>query len=143
MQNKLDCLLLVDDDEGHHFLTKLVIEETDITRQVHTVWDGSEALDYVTSQGKFKENGNTYPKPDLILLDINMPRMDGWSFMKEFNKLSDAQKRRTMVVMLTTSENLDDRERARAIEGVADFKNKPLTPEMLEEMVRRYFRERG
>ena len=141
MQNKLNCLLLVDDDEGHHFLTKLVIEETAVTRQIHTAWDGSEALDYVTSRGKFEANGDTYPKPDLILLDINMPKMDGWGFMKEFNKLSDAQKRRTMIVMLTTSENLDDRDRARAIEGIADFKNKPLTPEMLEEMVQRYFRE--
>ena len=139
---KINCMLLVDDDEGHNFLTRLVIEEMDAARQVHVAWDGREALDYVTSRGKFRENGNTYPKPDVILLDINMPGMDGWHFIEEYCKLDDAQKRKTMIVMLSTSENPDDRDRARSIGDISDFRKKPLTPEVLEELMRRYFTER-
>jgi CheY-like chemotaxis protein len=141
MEKKLNCMLLVDDDEGHNFLNRLVIEETDITRQVHIAWDGREAMDYVTGRGKFRENGDTYPRPDLILLDINMPGMDGWRFMEEYRQLDDVQKRKTMIVMLTTSENPDDRERAQTIRDISDFRNKPLTQEILEELVRKYFTE--
>jgi CheY-like chemotaxis protein len=141
MEKKLNCMLLVDDDEGHNFLNRLVIEETDITQQVHIAWDGREAMDYVTGRGKFRENGDTYPRPDLILLDINMPGMDGWRFMEEYRQLDDVQKRKTMIVMLTTSENPDDRERAQTIRDISDFRNKPLTQEILEELVRKYFTE--
>lgn len=137
MNAKLNCMLLVDDDEGHNYLTKMVIQEAAIAQHIHTVWDGGEAIDYLTGRGKF--NGATCPKPDLILLDINMPVMDGWDFMEEYCKLEDAQRRGTMIVMLSTSMNPDDRARARTIPHISDFKSKPLTSEALREIVQRYF----
>jgi CheY-like chemotaxis protein len=141
MDKKLNCMLLVDDDESHNYFSQLVIEENAVTKHVRTAWNGSEAIDYVTHRGKFKENGDTYPNPDLILLDLNMPLMNGWEFMEEYQKLDEARKRDIMIVILTTSENPDDREKARRIQGIADYKNKPLTAEILEEIVQKYFQE--
>ena len=131
MKNKIDCVLLVDDDDGHNYLTRMVIEDAAIARHIRTAWNGKEAIDYLT--------GN--PPPELILLDINMPVMDGWDFMAEYRRLEDAQKRRIMIVMLTTSANPDDRERARTFPDISGFQCKPLTPEALEEVVRKYFTE--
>lgn len=142
MEPKLNCMLLVDDDEGHNYLNKLVIEESAVARHIRTVWNGSEAIDYVAGRGVFEENGEKYPRPDLILLDINMPVMDGWDFMQEYGKLDEARKRRTMIVMLTTSLNPDDRDRARTIPDIADFRTKPLTTQAVEEVVQRYLQRR-
>jgi CheY-like chemotaxis protein len=143
MERKLNCVLLVDDDEGHNYLTRLVIEEAAAARHIRAVWNGREAIDYVTGRGKFGDNGDTCPEPDLILLDINMPVMDGWDFMRQYGGLDEARKRRIMIVMLSTSANPDDRERALTIPDIADFRTKPLTPQALQEMLRRYFRERA
>lgn len=141
MENKFNCILLVDDDEGHNYLTQAVIEDAGVATHIRTAWNGREAIDYLASQGKYKERGAD-PRPELILLDINMPVMNGWDFMAEYCKLGEAQKRGVMIVMLTTSANPDDRERARTVPGISDFRSKPLTPEALEEVVRKYFKER-
>jgi CheY-like chemotaxis protein len=69
--------------------------------------------------------------------------MDGWDFMEEYRGLADRRKRGIMVIMLTTSANPDDRERARAIPDISDFRIKPLTPQALEELVRKYLEKRG
>lgn len=134
-------MLLVDDDDGHNYLTRTVIARTAVTKNVHITCNGREAIDYVTSRGKFKENGDTYPKPEIILLDINMPVMDGWGFLEEYRKLNNAYKCGIMIIILTTSENPDEMERARSIREVSAFKSKPLTKEVLEEVIQRYFRE--
>ncbi|HEY3488353.1 MAG TPA: response regulator [Gammaproteobacteria bacterium] len=139
MNKQLNCMLLVDDDEAHNYLNRMIIEETAAVRSIHTAWNGREAIDYLLSRGKFKENGQTYPKPEVILLDINMPVMNGWDFLEEYHKLSAIEKRKIMIVMLTTSINPDDKARAETIREISDFKNKPLTMEAVEEMVQRYF----
>jgi CheY-like chemotaxis protein len=138
MERKLNCVLLVDDDEGHNYLTRLVIEEAAAARHIRAVWNGSEAIDYLAGKGAFAENDEKYPKPDLILLDINMPVMDGWDFIEEYRRLEDSRKSRTMIVILTTSSNPDDRERARRIPDIADFRVKPLTPQAIDEVVQMY-----
>jgi CheY-like chemotaxis protein len=68
-----------------------------------------------------------------------MPGMNGWEFLKEYNMLDEEFKSRAIVVMLTTSENPDDKARAKAMNIASDFKTKPLTKEMLEEIVGKYF----
>jgi CheY-like chemotaxis protein len=95
-----------------------------------------EALDYLVSR-----NENKTPRPDLIFLDINMPGMNGWEFLHEYNKLDKQLQSRAIVIMLTTSENPDDQMKAKGINVVSDFKTKPLTVEMLEEVIDKYFSE--
>lgn len=141
MGHKLNCVLLVDDDEGHNYLNRAVVEESAVAAHVRTAWNGRDALDYLDGRGEYGASDN--PRPELILLDINMPVMDGWDFMREYGKFETARKRGIMIVMLTTSVNPDDRERARTIPDIADFRTKPLTPRELEEVVRRYFEGRA
>ena len=81
--------------------------------------------------------GSTHP--DLIFVDINMPRMNGWEFLEEYNKLADQFKSQAIVVMLTTSGNPDDKAKAKLSKVISDFITKPLTKEILEGIVKQYF----
>ena len=85
MKTKLNCILLVDDDEPTNFLNQMVIEELDIAEQIRVAQNGQEALTYLKKTGIGDEN---FPLPDLILLDINMPAMNGWEFLERYRKLN-------------------------------------------------------
>lgn len=134
MKNKLNCILLIDDDEPTNFLNEMVINHSGLAEKVVPTQGGREALEYLKST----ENGK-HPQPDLILLDINMPAMNGWEFLEEYKKLSPEQQGKIVVIMLTTSLNPDDMDKANRIEEVKDFLNKPLTVEALESMLNNHF----
>ncbi len=134
----LDCVLLIDDDRPTNFLHKRVIENTGLEVEVQALTSASEALDFLTSSGKYA--GETQlSKPGIIFLDINMPGMNGWEFMDAYHQLSESQKARIVVIMLTTSLNADDRERAEQDKDIATFYHKPLRSEMVMELVAQYF----
>lgn len=135
---KINCILLVDDDESDNFFHSLTINDADICHQIKVVTDGRHALDYIIKSAD-PTLTHEYPKPDLIFLDINMPRVDGFEFLQEYNKLDEDLKSGIVITMLTTSLNPYDRERAKESQLVMEFKNKPLTEEMLQEIVEKYF----
>src|SRR6478609_8398410 len=134
MKEKLNCILLIDDDEPTNFINELVIKKANCTHKIVAKQGAREALEYLRSQ----EDGE-HPCPDLIFLDINMPAMNGWDFLEEYRKLDEKQKGRIVIVMLTTSLNPDDEEKARGIKEINDFKSKPLTKEILEEILKKYY----
>ncbi len=134
MKRKLNCILLIDDDEPTNYLNQEVIEEVDCADKVVSKLTALEALEYLTS----KEDGE-HPRPDLILLDINMPKMNGFEFMQAYNNLDEVQKGKIVIIMLTTSLNPDDEAKARTINGIDDYKNKPLTEELLKDILHTYF----
>lgn len=136
MKQKLNCILLVDDDEATNFLNRMVIEEVDCTYRVEIMQSAKDALNYLTNAS----NGG-YPRPDLVFLDINMPAMDGWEFLEKYHQLSDNQKAKIVVVMLTTSDNPEDQLKARKFTGVSGFRNKPLSNDSLREILREHFPE--
>ncbi len=100
MKRKLDCIMLIDDNEDDNFYHQIVIRDMEITNEIKIAESGFEALEMLT-----KEND----APELIFLDINMPAMNGWEFLDEYNKLSDEQKASVIIIMLTTSLNPADR----------------------------------
>jgi CheY-like chemotaxis protein len=130
MPKKIDCILLIDDDLPTNFLHKIIIRETGLVEKVVAVNSGIEALEYLTKQ----EDGH-YPRPDLIFLDINMPAMNGWEFLDEYVRLDSNIKGKILIVMLTTSINPDDEEKAKSIGLINGFLNKPLSSEMLEKII--------
>jgi CheY-like chemotaxis protein len=134
MKKKLNCIMLIDDDFATNLFHKLVIEESGCAVNIVTKNDGEQALDYL--QQPFSED---CPKPDLIFLDINMPRMDGWEFLEHYKELSAEQQADNVVVMLSTSCNPDDLTRAKQNPCVKDYRSKPLTVLMLEEIFETYF----
>jgi CheY-like chemotaxis protein len=137
MKQKLNCILVVDDDEPTNFFTRMIIEESNCTDHVKVVESAQDALEYISKSRR--GDGNEYPCPDLILLDINMPAMNGWEFLEEYKKLDGHTDSQTRTVMLTTSLFPEDRLKAKHMAEVSGFENKPLTIEKLENIVRTYF----
>jgi len=115
-------VLLVDDDPTSTFLAQLLLRKLSTVEHVSVAANGKDALDYLIGS---QEKGNL---PDLILLDINMPLMDGFEFMDHFQQLPFHNAAR--VVLLSSSVSSKDLQKA-ADYHIRDFINKPLTKEKL------------
>lgn len=139
MNKKLSSILLVDDDEFMNFLNSRLIEKTGITDHVQVCFTGEEALDYIMRKGKFANTERVFVQPDIIFLDVNMPGINGWEFLEEYKMLNQSQKGNIIVVMLTTSLNPDDEAMARTIGEISEFRHKPMTEAMLDEILAKYF----
>jgi CheY-like chemotaxis protein len=72
-----------------------------------------------------------------------MPVMDGWEFLEEYNKLEEALKNKTTIILLTTSLNPDDKKRAEKIPAISGFENKPLDNKILEKLLQKHFQIRN
>ena len=113
---------------------------TGLDVHVETTLNGLMAFEYLTSTGKYKNKGR-FPKPGLILLDINMPRMNGWEFLDAYSKLDENQKGKIVIAMLTSSNNIDDVNLAKQNYGVPEYIYKPLTLTKIEGVIYKYFPE--
>ncbi len=136
MKKKLNCILLVDDDMPTNFINERVLRKIDCTEKIIAVQGGFEALDYLKSTDKEK-----CPQPDLIFLDINMPGMNGWEFLENYNSLAKDQKSKAIIVMLTTSLNPDERDKADQIPQISGFLNKPLFADGVKKIIQEKFPE--
>ena len=95
-------VLLVEDDPGDVLMTREAFEDHKVANTLHVVGDGVEALQFLRRQGPYAQA----PTPDLVLLDLNLPRMDGREVLAELK--ADPELRRIPVVVLTTSEAEED-----------------------------------
>lgn len=95
-------ILLVEDNPGDVRLTKEALKEGKINNNLYVVGDGKEALDFLSHEKKYKNS----VRPDLILLDLNLPKLDGWGVLKKIK--TDSTLKRIPVVILTTSEDERD-----------------------------------
>jgi len=138
MGDKLKCILLIDDDEPTNFLNKLILEEMNCAEQIQITKSGREAINFLTADYHEKNNKDLL-MPDLVFLDINMPAMDGWEFLDLFTVINRARKRKVVIIMLTTSLNPDDETRSKTLAQVSGYKRKPLSREMVEEILDQYF----
>ena len=139
MKKKLNCVLLIDDNDDTNFFNRRLLMKMDVTEKIQIATSGEEALDFLSNGGRFLTHGNNYPAPMLIFLDINMPGMDGWEFLEEYHRLPPEQKGKIVLIMLTSSPNPDDAEKAKANEDVSDFVKKPLSLEAMEKVLKDYF----
>ena len=137
MKPKLNCILLVDDDEATNFLSNIILEESGTSNHIKTKQTARAALDYLNESAGAIGTKNNLPYPDLIFLDINMPAMDGWEFVEKFRELKHP--RNVVIVMLTTSINPDDKIKALKMPEISSFEHKPLTAEMVQSVFERFF----
>lgn len=136
MKRQLNTVLLVDDDGDSNYAHQRIISEHGCTRNLSIATGGEEALQYLISRTK-----DGFSHPDLILLDINMPGMDGWEFLEEYRKLNHQEKARVVIVMLTASLSAADRKKATTFKEINGYMNKPLGPETLETILHEHFPE--
>jgi CheY-like chemotaxis protein len=125
---KINSILLIDDDEDDNFFHKIALSEANICENIVVAESGFSGLDLIKKPGF---------EPELIFLDINMPKMNGWEFLAEYRKLN--LKNKPIIIMLTTSMNPQDRDRSKDIPEVVDFRTKPLDVRMLKSIYHSYF----
>lgn len=125
-------ILMADDDEEDRMLTRKAFELNRVGNELRFVEDGEDLLDYLHQRGKY-EGGASAPRPGLILLDLNMPRMDGREALEIIKR--DPALRRIPVVVMTTSEA--DQDIARSYDlGANSYITKPVTFESLAQVIK-------
>ncbi|MFC1624051.1 response regulator [Candidatus Omnitrophota bacterium] len=98
-------ILLVEDNEDDILVTQRAFKEVGFKNNLYVVRDGQEALDFIYNRGGYSDK-QKYPMPDLILLDINMPKVDGFQVLETLKK--DLEYMTIPVIMLTSSKNQED-----------------------------------
>ena len=127
----LKQLTLVDDDEVFVFLTTRMLEKYKLVDLIKIFDNGYDALVFI------KENvDNIDALPDIILLDLSMPIMDGWQFLAEYVKINPKIGKKITIYICSSSISPDDVNRAKVINAVSDFIIKPMTKEKLVEMIK-------
>jgi CheY-like chemotaxis protein len=125
----IDLVMLVDDNDTDNFISKRIIEITKFSSRVEVKGSGKAALDYL------RENqGNAANLPSLIFLDINMPIVDGFVFLYEFEKFNEVVRNKCKVIILSSSDNKRDIDKIVNNNHVIKFITKPLTEVALDEI---------
>jgi CheY-like chemotaxis protein len=128
--NKVKHVCIVDDDELFQFVMRQHFERLELVERINKFTDGEQALNYIKSHIDHPDE-----LPDLILLDVNMPYMDGWQFMSEFVQLSLPEEKPIRVYILTSSTHESDLQRAKEFPTLAGYLVKPIGKNIIRELL--------
>lgn len=123
--------VLIDDSDIDLFIQRRFLEVYNFSQQLILYRSAEEALNWLKML-----NGET--PPDVIFLDLNMPDVDGFSFLENFDTLPDNVKDKAKIVVLTSSNNKKDKEQAFANKNVIQFITKPLKQSDIEDLKKRF-----
>ena len=118
-------IMLVDDDPIFNLLTSKALERIGFTNDFQTASNGEQALRLINSY-----YSGTHSLPDVIFLDLNMPIMDGFGFVEAFQRLKTPRRKKTKIVILTSSTDPGDIQRAKEL-GIEHYLTKPVTEHSL------------
>ncbi len=130
--SKTMVILMADDDADDRLLAKDAFTECQLPGEVRFVEDGEDLLDYLQRRGKYTQESNS-PLPNLILLDLNMPKKDGREALREIK--SNPELRRIPVIVLTTSKSDTDISKIYDL-GANSFISKPVSFDALVKVIR-------
>jgi CheY-like chemotaxis protein len=130
--NRSVSVLLVDDDEINNFISIKLIKKALLNTEILACLNGKFAIDQLTEI----QRRDPSKLPDYILLDINMPIMNGWEFLDEFNRLNLDPQSKCKIFIISSSVFSNDINKARSYPLVKDFVSKPLNVEKIVELFR-------
>ncbi len=133
LQTVLNSVLLIDDDAISNFLNTRLLKKMKVSQGIKVSLNGEEALQFL-----LKEKAENRPFPELILLDINMPVMNGFEFLQAFRNIADEAKH-PVIIILTTSTNIRDFDQLHNYKEVEVYLSKPLTDENLQYIIEKHF----
>lgn len=138
---KLKGVLLIDDDETTNFLNRRLLERLGVTDNIRTFVNGKQAFDYLynISNNNYDTNNKDYFQPQLILLDINMPVMDGFEMLDLYERLNTDFRKDIVMAVLTSSTHPQDTETSRKY--AAEYITKPLSIDKLKKLLDKHFKE--
>lgn len=135
MSAKIDKVLIIDDDEINNFVCEKVIKTSGLVNEVKSLKSGQEGLNYLKEQAHQSQEA----VPDVILLDINMPFMDGWEFMDHMRSLfPDTLPSIPIVAILSSSVYEADAEKAFQYPDIKEYITKPLTLEAFQNFLHQH-----
>jgi CheY-like chemotaxis protein len=131
INEKSVSILLIDDDEINNFISVKLIKKTLLNTEIKTCLNGKFAIDQLA----VINDRDPEELPDYILLDINMPIMNGWEFLDEYERLKIDPKGKSKIFIISSSVFNNDINKAKSYPLVKDFISKPLSVEKIREML--------
>ncbi|MDY0090534.1 MAG: response regulator [Flavobacteriaceae bacterium] len=122
-------VLIIDNDPIYRSLIQKLILKSNFSEKIFTANDGNESLNYL-----LKNQNNPGELPDVILLDIEMPVMNGWDFMDIYQSIKNSVAKKITVFLVSSSISPEDRQKALDYEDISGFYSKPITTEILSEI---------
>lgn len=128
---KLNSVVLIDDNEVDNMINQKLMRSSKFAKNIYVYTSGKAALEFFQNI----DQNPGFPKeliPQLVLLDINMPLMNGFLFIESFKKLSDRMQDNIRIVLLTSSVNPQDMQKAKEMDIILEYISKPLSKDKLE-----------
>lgn len=129
--NATDKICIIDDDEIYIFLMKKSFAAMGVSNEILSFLNGADALEEL-----IKLKNDHEDLPGIILLDINMPIMDGWEFLNEFRKLSEDISKKVSVYIVSSSIASEDIEKSKTFPEIVDYLTKPVELDTLVSIVK-------
>ncbi|WP_111309510.1 response regulator [Confluentibacter sediminis] len=130
---KINSVYVIDDDEIYQFTIKKILKSFDLPFEIKSFPDGEEAINFIDDH-----KNNEAELPDIVFLDINMPIMDGFEFLEEFEKIKSDLCKNTIVHMVSSSVDEVDIERAKKNKNISSYITKPVNPKEIERIIKSF-----
>ena len=124
---------MIDDDNIYQYTAKVLLESTGMTGQIYAFYNGLDALNFLIDNN----HSNIELLPDIIFLDINMPVMNGWEFLEEYQKIYQTLAKSIVVYVVSSSVDTDDMLKSRSFSAVTDYLIKPVNRTKFMELIER------